>query len=76
MVDERTDAEIKAFNLHVELQALLYSYNYLVRVTNSEPTFGEDVSAVRAGRALYDNMPLADWEPPQPVVAVGGSSNG
>jgi hypothetical protein len=70
MSDDRTDAEIKAFNLHTELEALLYSYRYLIKVTNSEPTFGEDASAERAGRALYDNMPLADWEPPQPCSDI------
>lgn len=63
MTDSRTEAEIKAYNLHTELEALLYSYKKLVKVTNSEPAFGEDVIAERAGRALYDNMPKAEWEP-------------
>lgn len=69
MIDDRTESEIKAYNLHVELEALLYSYNKLVKGTNSEPTFGEDVNATRAGRALYDNRPLADWEPPTSTVS-------
>jgi len=64
MADDRTDAEIKAYNLHTELQSLLYCYEKLLRQTDSEPLFGRDLAAERAGKALYDNRPFAEWEPP------------
>jgi hypothetical protein len=62
--DKRTDAEIKAFNLHTALRSLLEDYKELVHDTNSEPTFeSENDADKKAERALYDNAPLADWEP-------------
>lgn len=65
MTDHRTEAEIKAYNLHCALQSLLHHYKYIVDKTNSEPLFESDSDPDKvAGRALYDNMPLADWEPP------------
>lgn len=70
LVDNRSDAEIKAYNLHYALRALVIDYQELVKDTNSEPTFESDGDADKmAERALYDNMPLADWEPPTPAVA-------
>lgn len=66
MTDDRIDSEIKAYNLHCALQRLLESYKYIVNKTNSEPLFESDNDPDKiAGRALYDNMPLADWEPPK-----------
>lgn len=65
MTDTRTEAEIKAYNLHCALRSLLLDYQELVKDTNSEPTFESESDADKqAERALYDNMPLADWEPP------------
>lgn len=65
MTDTRTDSEIKAYNLHCALQSLLESYKYIVDKTNSEPLFENDSDPDKVtGRVLYDNMPLADWEPP------------
>jgi hypothetical protein len=56
--------ERKAFNLHVAMTRLLESYKHLQKDTNSEPLFEDDV-VDRAGRALFENRPLADWETPE-----------
>jgi hypothetical protein len=68
VTDIRTDAERKAYNLHVALSDLLRHYTELLKDTDSWPTFESpnDPDNV-AGRALFDNAPLADWEPPTPM---------
>lgn len=55
-------AETKAFNLHRALSALLDDYKHLAKDTNSEP-MGEDLTVKNAEAALFENRPLADWEP-------------
>lgn len=57
-----TEAETKAFNLHIALSRLLRRYRRLIKDTNSEPTFGEDESVTEAEKALFENRPMADWE--------------
>lgn len=60
-----SDAERKAYNLHVALRSLLDAYLDLQKDTNREPLDedSENNPDKRAERALYDNAPLADWEP-------------
>ena len=74
MGDTRTEAEIKAFNLHVALTEALRGLEYLVDKTNSEPTFGEHPDIESARRALFENRPMADWEPPPAREHVGARS--
>jgi hypothetical protein len=61
--EETSTAETKAFCLHAALSSLLEYHKHLIRDTNSEPTFGEPEEVTAAERALFENRPLADWEP-------------
>jgi hypothetical protein len=54
------EAERKAFNLHASLSDLLRSYEEISPLPNPGTV---DPIAARAERALFENRPLADWEP-------------
>jgi hypothetical protein len=56
------NAETKAVNLHKALSALLERYRELLKDTDREPLFSQDIGVTLAEAALYDNRPLADWE--------------
>lgn len=74
MADTRTDAEIKACNLHAALSSLLESYKDLRNDTNSWPMVEYDSDPDKiAEKALFENAPLADWEPPVTTNDVGGA---
>lgn len=56
------DPKVNAIKLHIAMSSLLETHKRLIHVTNSEPLFGEPEAVIAAGRALYEFMPMADWE--------------